>query len=57
MDVSIVIPLFNEEESLAELSDWIDEIAKKNQFSYEVIMIDDGSTDRSWEVICEFRSP
>jgi glycosyltransferase involved in cell wall biosynthesis len=51
MDVSVVIPLYNEEESLAELTGWIEEVAAKNKFSYEVIMIDDGSTDRSWEVV------
>ncbi len=51
MDVSIVIPLFNEEESLAELVAWIDDVGKKNHFTYEIIMVDDGSTDRSWNVI------
>jgi len=51
MDVSIVIPLFNEEDSLVELTNWIDEVAKKNHLSYEIVMIDDGSTDRSWDVI------
>ncbi len=45
MDVSIVIPLYNEEESLAELVAWIEEVAVKNHFSYEIIMVDDGSTD------------
>lgn len=53
MDVSIVIPLFNEDESLPELSDWITRVVTENNLSYEVIMIDDGSTDNSWEVIEE----
>jgi glycosyltransferase involved in cell wall biosynthesis len=53
MDVSIVIPLFNEEESLPELSDWIGKVMQANAFSYEVIMVDDGSTDGSWQVICD----
>jgi len=50
-DVSIVIPLFNEEESLTELSTWIDKVMQANKFSYEVIFIDDGSSDTSWEVV------
>ena len=51
MDVSIVIPLFNEEESLPELSNWIVRVATAHNLSYEVIMVDDGSTDYSWNVI------
>lgn len=51
MDVSIVVPLFNEEESLPELCTWIDRVSKKNKLSYEVVLVDDGSTDTSWEVI------
>jgi len=51
MDVSIVIPLYNEEESLSELADLIDGVMDKNSLSYEIIMVDDGSTDKSWEVI------
>src|SRR5215467_8086761 len=51
MDLSIVIPLFNEEESLPELSDWIVLVMKENDYTYEVIMVDDGSTDNSWCVI------
>ena len=51
MDISVVIPLYNEDESLPELSDWITRVMKDNNFTYEVIMIDDGSTDKSWEVI------
>lgn len=51
MDISVVIPLFNEEESLPELTAWITRVMEANNFSYEVWMIDDGSTDESWEVI------
>jgi len=53
MDISIVIPLFNEEESLDELSSWIDRVMKAHSFSYELIMIDDGSNDGSWKKIEE----
>jgi glycosyltransferase involved in cell wall biosynthesis len=51
MDISIVIPLFNEEESLPELTEWIQRVVTTNNLSYEIIMIDDGSTDNSWNVI------
>jgi len=51
MQISIVVPLFNEEESLPELAAWIDRVMKANNFSYEVIMVDDGSKDKSWQVI------
>jgi len=51
LDISIVVPLFNEEESLPELVAWIDRVAQANHLTYEVIMVDDGSTDRSWEVV------
>jgi glycosyltransferase involved in cell wall biosynthesis len=51
MDISIVIPLYNEDESLPELHDWIKRVMESHQYSYEVIFVDDGSTDRSWEVI------
>ncbi len=51
IDISVVIPLLNEEESLPELVEWIKKVMTENQFSYEVILIDDGSTDDSWEVI------
>lgn len=53
MDISVVIPLFNEEESLDELSAWIDRVMDQHSFSYEVIMIDDGSNDGSWKKIEE----
>lgn len=53
MDISIVVPLFNEEESLPELCAWIKKVADENAFSYEIILVDDGSTDASWQVIEE----
>jgi len=56
MDISIVIPLFNEEESLPELAVWIDKVMRENNFSYEVIMIDDGSKDNSWQVVEDLQS-
>jgi glycosyltransferase involved in cell wall biosynthesis len=56
MDLSIVIPLFNEDESLPELAAWIEKVVKAQGYSYEVIMVDDGSTDRSWAVIQELRA-
>lgn len=51
MDISVVIPLFNEEESLPELVPWIARVMSENAFSYEIILIDDGSSDGSWKVI------
>jgi glycosyltransferase involved in cell wall biosynthesis len=51
VDISVVVPLFNEAESLPELQAWIDRVMKANGFSYEVIYVNDGSTDSSWEVI------
>jgi glycosyltransferase involved in cell wall biosynthesis len=51
MNVSVVIPLLNEEESLPELAAWIDRVMQANNFSYEVIFVDDGSKDHSWDVI------
>jgi glycosyltransferase involved in cell wall biosynthesis len=51
LDISIVIPLYNEEESLPELIAWIDRVCNEHKFSYEVVMIDDGSKDNSWSVI------
>ncbi len=56
MDLSIVVPLFNEDESLTELMAWIERVMTANQYSYEVIMVDDGSTDNSWEVISTLRT-
>jgi glycosyltransferase involved in cell wall biosynthesis len=51
MDISIVIPLLNEDESLNELHDWIVKVMQSNRYSYELLFIDDGSTDDSWKVI------
>jgi glycosyltransferase involved in cell wall biosynthesis len=51
MDLSIVIPLLNEEESIPELTEWINRVMVENGFNYEILFIDDGSTDRSWEII------
>ena len=53
LDISVVVPLFNEAESLPELVAWIDRVARENSLSYEVIMVNDGSTDGSWEVVKE----
>lgn len=51
MQITVVVPLFNEEESLPELMAWIDRVMREHSFSYEVIMVDDGSKDKSWSVI------
>ena len=56
MDISVIVPLLNEAESLPELIAWIERVMAENQFSYEVIMVDDGSTDESWSVIQELHS-
>ncbi len=56
MDISVVIPLLNEEESLPELTRWIQKIMNEHKFSYEIIFIDDGSTDKSWKIIEQLRS-
>ncbi|CAL2080972.1 glycosyltransferase family 2 protein [Tenacibaculum sp. 190524A02b] len=56
MNISVVIPLLNEEESLQELHDWIAKVMQSNQFLYEIIFIDDGSTDKSWEIIQKLSS-
>ena len=59
MDISVVIPLYNEAESLPELFSWIERVMKEHNYTYEVIFVNDGSTDNSWEVIEELkqRSP
>ena len=49
MDISVIVPLFNEEESLPELFAWIKRVMNANDFTYEVIFVNDGSTDRSWD--------
>jgi len=51
LQLSIVIPFYNEEESLPELVSWIEKVVLENNFSYEIIMVDDGSTDHSWEIV------
>ena len=56
MQISVVIPLFNEADSLPELMQWIDRVMQENKFSYEVIMVDDGSDDDSWAVIEKLRT-
>ena len=53
MDISVVIPLYNEEESLRELHDWIQRVMTEHNFTYEIIFVNDGSTDGSWNVIEE----
>ncbi|HHU26769.1 MAG TPA: glycosyltransferase [Bacteroidales bacterium] len=55
MDISVVIPLLNEQESLNELHDWIKRVMEEHDYSYEIIFVDDGSTDGSWEVIKRLR--
>jgi glycosyltransferase involved in cell wall biosynthesis len=55
MDISVIVPLLNEAESLPELSEWIYRVMQKEGFSYEIIFIDDGSTDQSWAVVNELR--
>ena len=55
LDISVVVPLYNEEESLPELVAWIDRVAQNNKLSYEVIMVDDGSSDNSWAVVKQLK--
>ncbi len=55
MDISIVIPLYNEEESISELHSWIERVMDENGFSYEIIYVDDGSTDNSWKAITQLK--
>ncbi len=55
LDISVVVPLYNESESLPELVSWIDRVAKGNNLTYEILMVDDGSSDESWEVIEQLR--
>jgi glycosyltransferase involved in cell wall biosynthesis len=56
MDISVIVPLLNEAESLPELAAWIERVMAEHNFSYEVIMVDDGSTDESWSVIQELHA-
>lgn len=53
MDISVVVPLYNEAESLPALYDWIVRVMREQQFSYEIIFVNDGSTDDSWRIICD----
>ena len=51
MNISVIVPLYNEAESLPKLYEWIARVMKENNFSYEIIFVNDGSTDASWDVI------
>ena len=51
MNISVIVPLYNEEESLPELASWIKRVMDEHQFTYEILMVDDGSTDSSWNVV------
>ena len=55
MDISVVVPLYNEAESLPPLHEWISRVMTENGFSYEIIFVSDGSTDTSWDVIEQLR--
>ena len=55
MDLTIIVPLYNEEESLPELYSWIERVMNENNLSYQVLFVDDGSTDRSWNIIEQLR--
>src|SRR5476651_1671409 len=55
MDISVVVPLFNEVESLPELTSWISRVMQENSFSYEIILVDDGSSDGSWDMIVKLQ--
>ena len=55
MDISVIVPLYNEAESLPELTAWIERVMEENKFSYEIWFINDGSTDDSWQVIESLR--
>jgi glycosyltransferase involved in cell wall biosynthesis len=56
LDVTVIVPLYDEEESLPELMKWIASVMKKSKYNYEVLMVDDGSNDKSWEVINELKN-
>lgn len=55
MDISLIVPLYNEAESLPKLYEWIARVMKENKYSYEIIFVNDGSTDESWEVINQLK--
>ena len=56
LDISVVVPLYNEKESLSELAQWIDRVCKAEVLSYEIIMVDDGSDDGSWQVVEQLKA-
>lgn len=56
IEISVLIPLYNEAESLPELHDWIVKVMQEHRFSYEILFVDDGSTDASWSVICDLKA-
>ena len=56
LDISVVVPLYNEKESLSELAQWIDRVCKAEGLSYEIIMVDDGSDDGSWQVVEQLKA-
>ena len=56
MDISVIVPLYNEAESLPELTAWIERVMKENNFTYEILFINDGSTDESWDVIKDLQT-
>ena len=56
MDLSVIVPLYNEEESLPELVEWINRVMTENNFSFEIVLVDDGSNDSSWDVIKDLKS-
>ena len=55
MDISVIVPLYNEDESLGKLQEWIARVMDEHKFSYEIVFVNDGSTDKSWEVIEELQ--
>jgi glycosyltransferase involved in cell wall biosynthesis len=55
LQLSVVVPLYNEEESLPRLIEWIDEVLSVHSYHYEVVLVDDGSSDKSWEIVCELQ--
>ena len=55
MDISVVVPVYNEEESLPELTEWISRVCTEARLSYEILLMDDGSTDKTWTVICDLK--